>query len=68
MADGEKQSVICAVCKWEGDRRYVRLDDPIGKRDGFGRCPACGGALVHRPLRYVRGRSKLASLPACRFN
>lgn len=62
--DGDKQSVICAVCRWEGDRRYVSLDDPTGRYEGFGRCPACGGALVHRPGKYVRGCSKLASLPA----
>lgn len=64
MADGVRQSVICAACRWEGDRRYVSMDDPIGKREGFGRCPECGGALVHRPPKYLPGKSKLASLPA----
>lgn len=64
MADRDQRSVMCATCKWEGERRYVSLDDPIGKREGFGRCPDCGGALVHRPPKYVRGRSKLASSPA----
>lgn len=64
MADREKQSVMCAVCRWEGDRRYVWVDDPMDQREGFGRCPACGGALVHRPPKRPRGFSKLASLPA----
>lgn len=64
MADRDQRSVMCATCKWEGERRYVSLDDPLGKREGFGRCPDCGGALVHRPPKYVRGRSKLASSPA----
>lgn len=62
--DGTKQSVVCVACKWEGDRRYVSSEDPIGRREGFGLCPVCRTPLTRRPKRYVPGGSKLASLPA----
>lgn len=56
--------MICAACRWEGERVFVSCEDPISRREGFGRCPRCDGALVHKPPRYGPGRSKLASLPA----
>lgn len=56
--------VLCPECRWEGDRRYVTIGDPLGTREGYGTCPRCQTKLVDRPPKYVRGQSKLASLPS----
>lgn len=63
-AAGRDRVRCAAACGWEGWRRYVSVDDIIGRHAGFGPCPTCGSALVHRPARYQPGRSKLASLPS----